>query len=461
MRNPFARKQASLRAPERSVARATGALLLGASTFVLLSLLLPHPSGGNSYALTVAAVAMAIAGVLCLILFERIPVTLGHLLLAATTATTGLLIYESGVAAGQYGSIFVWATLISAYFFSRRVAIAHLVWLLGVYALALAFVASTAGYSPITRWLFTAITLTVVLLFTSLIVAHRARADRRARRFFDLSHDLLSIGDLEGNLLEFNGAWTDSLGYNLDEILVMPFIDLVHPDDRERTEVEAASLYGGGGHVGFENRYRAKDGTWHWLRWSSTLSPEESLVYARATDVTELKRIEVERERLLEKVEGLAHSDALTGLPNRRSLDEQLPREIARARRSASSLCVAIVDVDHFKAYNDEHGHLAGDTALRECAAAWDTALRAGDSISRFGGEEFLAVLPDCGVEEATEIVERLREVTPPGLTCSAGLARWSGEETAETLVRRADAALYVAKAAGRDRLVHSASAEA
>ena len=92
----------------------------------------------------------------------------------------------------------------------------------------------------------------------------------------------------------------------------------------------------------------------------------------------------------------LARSDALTGLPNRRGLDEQLPREMARARRTDSDLCLAIVDIDHFKAYNDANGHLAGDAVLRECAVAWDAVLRGEDTIVRFGGEEFLVVLPDC-----------------------------------------------------------------
>ena len=109
-----------------------------------------------------------------------------HLALAATSLLTGLLTYESGVAAGQYGAIFVWAMLVAAYFFPRRLALAHLSWLLVVYALALAVVGSTAGYSVFTRWIFTAVSLSVVTILTSEIVARRARADQRARRFFEL-----------------------------------------------------------------------------------------------------------------------------------------------------------------------------------------------------------------------------------------------------------------------------------
>ena len=92
----------------------------------------------------------------------------------------------------------------------------------------------------------------------------------------------------------------------------------------------------------------------------------------------------------------MASSDALTGLPNRRALEERMASEMSRARRNGSPLCLAIVDIDLFKSYNDANGHLAGDELLRECAMAWDSELRGEDTISRFGGEEFVVVLPEC-----------------------------------------------------------------
>ena len=189
------------------------------------------------------------------------------------------------------------------------------------------------------------------------------------------------------------------------------------------------------------------------MRTSSAFDADEGLVYSRSTDVTERKQIAAERETLLGEVELLARSDALTGLPNRRALDDYLPREMARTLRSGSDLCLAIVDIDHFKNYNDTHGHLAGDEVLRECAVAWDGQLRGEDTIVRFGGEEFLVVLPDCGVADATEIVQRLRNATAvrPDLLRRAGAV--AGGETVDDLVARADRALYEAKAAGRDRL--------
>jgi diguanylate cyclase (GGDEF)-like protein/PAS domain S-box-containing protein len=439
-----------------SEVRAAAALLIAGAGLVALSLLLPHPSGGDTTALTLTAAAMAAAGVLCSFLVGRIPRGAVHLLLGGIVATTALLIFESGIAVGQYGTIFVWATLISSYYFPRRIAALHLAWLLLAYGIVLLEVESTAGYSPLTRWIFTLVSLGVVMLLTTEIVARRARADERARRFFDLSRDMLCTANMDGYFVELNDSWTHNLGYSLDELRAIPFVERVHPDDRERTETESAALFEGGETLRFENRYRAKDGTWHWLRWSSQLSPDESLVYARASDVTELKRIEAEREELLGKVRDMATHDQLTGLPNRRALEEQLPRELARARRSQSPLCVALIDIDHFKSYNDTHGHLAGDEVLRECARAWDGALRAEDTIVRFGGEEFLVLLPDTAAEEAAEVVERLRERTPMGQTCSAGLASWDFVENDDDLIGRADAALYLAKAGGRNQLAQA-----
>jgi diguanylate cyclase (GGDEF)-like protein/PAS domain S-box-containing protein len=450
----------SIRPVSRTRARACGALLVAGAALVAISLVLPHPSGGDETALILTALAMSVAGGAVWALAGKVPGWGVHALLAGVVAVTSLLIYESGIAVGQYGTIFVWSTLVASIYFPRRIAAAHLAWLLVAYGSVLLLVENTAGYSPLTRWLFSLISLSVVTLLITAIVARRARADERARHFFDLSRDMLCTANMDGYFVELNDAWTRSLGYSLEELRAVPFIERVHPDDRERTEAEAAGLFEGAETLNFENRYLAKDGTWHWLRWSSQLSPDESLIYARAADVTEVKQIEAEREELLEQVRDMARRDALTGLPNRRALEEQLPQAMARARRSLSPLSVAILDIDHFKVYNDTHGHLAGDEVLRACAKAWDSGLRAEDTIARFGGEEFLVLLPDTRPEEAAEIVERLRERTPMGQSCSAGLAHWDYAESIDDLIARADQALYLAKAGGRDRLAEAPLAE-
>jgi len=115
---------------------------------------------------------------------------------------------------------------------------------------------------------------------------------------------------------------------------------------------------------------------------------------------------------------------------------------------------VAVVDLDHFKAFNDEHGHLSGDRLLKSAAAAWRTALRQTDTLARYGGEEFGVALPSCSLSEAEVVLDRLRTLTPDEQTCSIGLAEWSPGETGAELVARADEALYEAKRGGRDALV-------
>jgi diguanylate cyclase (GGDEF)-like protein len=113
---------------------------------------------------------------------------------------------------------------------------------------------------------------------------------------------------------------------------------------------------------------------------------------------------------------------------------------------------VALLDLDHFKQYNDRHGHQAGDRFLKEAAAAWQAVVRRTDMMARYGGEEFAVLLPDCQLGDALEIAERLRTAQPEG-TCSLGVAQWDGREDVAALVARADRALHAAKDAGRDRV--------
>jgi diguanylate cyclase (GGDEF)-like protein len=149
----------------------------------------------------------------------------------------------------------------------------------------------------------------------------------------------------------------------------------------------------------------------------------------------------------------LAHNDGLTGIPNRRAWDLELPREMARARRARTPVSVALLDVDNFKLYNDQYGHQAGDELLKEAAVAWGGQLRPGDLLARYGGEEFGVVLPGLTAEQAVEVIDRLRQATPLGQTVSAGIACWDGVESPEQLVARTDTALYQAKHAGRNRV--------
>ncbi len=163
--------------------------------------------------------------------------------------------------------------------------------------------------------------------------------------------------------------------------------------------------------------------------------------------------VAIGRADMLGELERLARTDELTGLPNRRDWEQRLPTELARATRASQPLCVAMLDLDRFKKFNDERGHQAGDRLLSEAAGLWLSALRPYDVLARYGGEEFSLMLPDVEAKDAVVLIERLRAATPEGATCSAGVAEWDGEETAAELVGRADAALYAAKRGGRDRV--------
>ncbi|WP_239151489.1 GGDEF domain-containing protein [Virgisporangium aurantiacum] len=161
-----------------------------------------------------------------------------------------------------------------------------------------------------------------------------------------------------------------------------------------------------------------------------------------------VRHIEAQSRQLRE----LARTDALTGLSNRRDWTTHLPHATELARRSGEPMTVVMIDLDHFKRFNDEFGHPAGDRLLKSAAAAWQEQIRAVDKLARYGGEEFILLLPGAPLGEAVETVERLRAVTPLGQTFSAGAAEWTGEETSDELVARADRALYAAKHGGRNR---------
>jgi diguanylate cyclase (GGDEF)-like protein len=190
---------------------------------------------------------------------------------------------------------------------------------------------------------------------------------------------------------------------------------------------------------------------WKWALIHGGFVLAASVAYLVNWRLSESQAVEI--SRLVSRLQGLARSDPLTGVPNRRVWEEELPRELDRARRVGTPLCVAMVDLDNFKAYNDQFGHQAGDQVLKAAAAAWRTQVRTTDLLARYGGEEFALLLPACALEDAIRIIERLRTVTPK-VTCSIGVASWDFQESAGELFERADQALYAAKAEGRNRYV-------
>lgn len=187
---------------------------------------------------------------------------------------------------------------------------------------------------------------------------------------------------------------------------------------------------------------------------------ERKLAEALAVSEDRLLTISSLHERLQEQ----ALRDPLTGLYNRRYLDEFFDRELARAQRENKPLALALIDLDHFKALNDAHGHLVGDDVLVQVAQLLSDALRSTDAVFRIGGEEFLLILPGVGPEEARQRLERIclelaissvmTRNGPQTVTLSAGLACWPAQgEFLEDLLQVADKALYEAKRTGRNRV--------
>jgi diguanylate cyclase (GGDEF)-like protein/PAS domain S-box-containing protein len=307
-------------------------------------------------------------------------------------------------------------------------------------------------------WLVLVAFALAALLVVVQLTQHLGSRARRRRLERDLSQQrelyerlLLGLSGLgEGVLLAeqnrtvfVNDALCLLSGYSRDELLHVPPSRVLPAAEEEQVGVSEGYL-------------RHKSGLPLAVEMSSgVIRHDDSTQQLFVTrDITERKQWEEQRAQLLAQVEALARTDALTGVANRRVWDEELPKELARALRSGDPLCVAIMDLDHFKRYNDTHGHQGGDRLLKEAAAAWKATVRSTDLLARYGGEEFALLAPACPLEDVGFLADRLRSVVPGGATVSIGVAVWDGQESADDLVARADAALYAAKEGGRDRYV-------
>ena len=200
---------------------------------------------------------------------------------------------------------------------------------------------------------------------------------------------------------------------------------------------------------------------------AATLSLRQTVAASRRElDETRHRLEEVTGE--LNRTSELARTDPLTGFGNRRAMGEIIARDIARARRTKDPFCSAILDVDHFKKVNDEYGHAVGDKALVHLGFVVKSAIRETDVICRYGGEEFVVVLPGAAAQGARFVIDRLRVMVENSplvhgkdrltIRFSAGVAELQPGETVDGLLERADQALYEAKRAGRNRVVVASS---
>jgi diguanylate cyclase (GGDEF)-like protein len=201
------------------------------------------------------------------------------------------------------------------------------------------------------------------------------------------------------------------------------------------------------------------DGRWFWM--DHTILPN-GWVLTVGADITALKHNEKALHQAHNAAVRASRTDLLTGLPNRRHILELLEDALAANAASGSSLCVAMIDIDRFKAINDTHGHDAGDTVLRHFASASSEKLGRQDAIGRMGGEEFLLILPNTSLIDAARIIEQIRQGCAEGKlqdgevtqshSFSAGLVEAQPRESRNSILSRADRALYTAKRQGRNR---------
>lgn len=202
-----------------------------------------------------------------------------------------------------------------------------------------------------------------------------------------------------------------------------------------------------------------------WILINTSHAVSSNLIFALVQRMRNGNDLIFESRSRLEQYRFHATVDALTGLFNRHWLNQMLPRQMHRATSSDDPMSLVMIDVDHFKDYNDTHGHLAGDHALGAAAEAVRDSIRPADMAARYGGEEFLVILPSCALEGARTVAERLRSAVEttrvtvpgggelPGVTASFGIAEGEPEMSMNDFIGRCDEALYRAKRAGRNRV--------
>ena len=274
----------------------------------------------------------------------------------------------------------------------------------------------------------------------------------RIARLFEMTSDLLATISVDGRFTLLNPAWEQLLGWSRDELLAQPIQELIHPDDVQQTA--AAMLVRDGQPVleNFTNRYRHRDGSWRWLLWSARRDGD--MWYAAAKDVTD--RMWLERQAL---------HDPLTRLPNRLLLMDRARQALSRMHRSSGVVALLFIDLDKFKAVNDNLGHEAGDRLLISVSERLAELMRDSDTVARLGGDEFVILAEDIeSVGEALALGERvLGALEQPfhlgsaeaSVLGSVGVAvSQDPERDPESMLREADLAMHRAKSSGGRRLV-------
>jgi diguanylate cyclase (GGDEF)-like protein/PAS domain S-box-containing protein len=278
-----------------------------------------------------------------------------------------------------------------------------------------------------------------------------AAEDPRIARLFEMTSDLLATISLDGRFTLLNPAWEAVLGWTREELEANPIDELIHPDDVEQTR----ALLLAGNHrpaylENFTNRYRHRDGSWRWLLWSARCDGDTW--YAAAKDVTD--RMWLERQAL---------RDPLTHLPNRLLLMDRTRQALSRIHRSGAVVALLFIDLDRFKAVNDNFGHDVGDRLLIAVADRLAEMMRDSDTVARLGGDEFVVLGEEMKTDEeafglAERVVQTLKQPFHIGsvevsMPASVGVSiTHDPEADPESMLREADVAMYRAKGAGGQR---------
>ena len=309
-------------------------------------------------------------------------------------------------------------------------------------------------------------------------IKQRQKAEHRYRALFEQSHDAVYIHDFQGNHLEVNQRAADMLGYTIEELTQLSASDI--SDQKEETGNTLERLLKGETVPLYERVLLKKNGEKITVEINAELVCDDDgtpiHIQSVARDISERKQNEeilqnanqqlrnqlVEIETLQAQLREQATRDSLTGLFNRRYLEESTVREFQRAKREKSPICLIMMDIDGFKAFNDTFGHDAGDLLLRKLGAFLQSEIRASDISCRYGGEEFLIVMPGTLLKQGLERADHLRtgflslDIEHLGMklraTLSIGVAMYPRHgNTWEEVLHAVDQAMYAAKAAGRN----------
>ncbi len=307
-----------------------------------------------------------------------------------------------------------------------------------------------------------------LVLRDSLIEARRNEG--RYRSLFTRTNDAVFLIDPRLRYLEVNDQAAALLGYTPQELVGKPMAEVIAPTELAAMKANFSRLQREGVIPLFERTMIRKDGSRIMTEISITLVTDEQgePLYHQSVvrDITERKRLEDQLRFSLEEMQALAMQDPLTGLLNRRAVTEHAEAEWFRSQREARPLCLVLIDLDDLKVINDTHGHAVGDKVILELARCIKTQKRRYDWSGRWGGDEFLLVLPGTTLSEAGDVAERIRNqyVSSPLVletgevaSLSIGVACYSGRRGDDTdltrLLNQADEALYTAKQSGKNQV--------